>query len=44
MEEIKRNPLPEMECGMAYLAHPTLPTLPSLKARKYLREKLRRLM
>lgn len=27
MEEFKRNPLPEMECGMAYLAHPTLPNL-----------------
>ena len=22
MEEIKRNPLPKLECGMAYLAHP----------------------
>jgi hypothetical protein len=25
MEEINRNPLPEMECGMAYLAHPYSP-------------------
>lgn len=25
MEEIKRNPLPELECGMAYLAHPYAP-------------------
>lgn len=25
MEEIKRNPLPGMECGMAYLAHPYAP-------------------
>lgn len=22
MEEIKRNSLPKLECGMAYLAHP----------------------
>lgn len=25
MEEIKRNPLPNLECGMAYLAHPYAP-------------------
>lgn len=25
MEEIKRNPLPKLECGMAYLAHPYAP-------------------
>lgn len=25
MKEIKRNPLPAMECGMAYLAHPYAP-------------------
>lgn len=25
MEEFKRNPLPTMECGMAYLAHPYAP-------------------
>lgn len=25
MEEIKRNPLPALECGMAYLAHPYTP-------------------
>ena len=34
MEEIKRNPLPEMECGMAYLAHPTLPYAPVAKSSK----------
>lgn len=32
MEEIKRNPLPEMECGMAYLAHPYTPIVKNLKA------------
>lgn len=31
MEEIKRNPLPEMECGMAYLAHPYAPIVENLK-------------
>lgn len=25
MEEIKRSPLPKLECGMAYLAHPYAP-------------------
>lgn len=25
MEDIKRNPLPKLECGMAYLAHPYAP-------------------
>lgn len=29
MEEIKRNPLPAMECGMAYLAHPYAPYAPA---------------
>lgn len=31
MEEIKRNPLPKLECGMAYLAHPYAPIAKSLK-------------
>lgn len=31
MEEIKRNPLPTMECGMAYLAHPYSPIVENLK-------------
>lgn len=31
MEEIKRNPLPAMECGMAYLAHPYAPIAKSSK-------------
>ena len=25
MEEIKRNPLPDVDCGVAYLAHPYAP-------------------
>lgn len=32
MEEIKRNPLPGMECGMAYLAHPYAPYAPVAKS------------
>lgn len=31
MEEIKRNPLPTMECGMAYLSHPYSPIVENLK-------------
>lgn len=31
MEEFKRNPLPTMECGMAYLAHPYAPIVENLK-------------
>lgn len=31
MEEIKRNPLPALECGMAYLAHPYAPIVENLK-------------
>ena len=31
MEEFKRNPLPTMECGMAYLAHPSAPIVENLK-------------
>lgn len=31
MEEIKRNPLPALECGMAYLAHPYSPIVENLK-------------
>lgn len=31
MEEIKRNPLPAMECGIAYLAHPYAPIVENLK-------------
>lgn len=34
MEEIKRNPLPGMECGMAYLAHPYAPYAPIAKSSK----------
>ena len=34
MEEIKRNPLPAMECGMAYLAHPYAPYAPVAKSSK----------
>lgn len=34
MEEIKRNPLPAMECGMAYLAHPYAPYAPVSKSSK----------
>lgn len=32
MEEIKRNPLPGMECGMAYLAHPYASAFSDIKA------------
>ena len=32
MEEIKRNPLPKLECGMAYLAHPYAPYAPVAKS------------
>lgn len=35
MEEIKRNPLPTMECGMAYLAHPYAPTPNSLATKEF---------
>lgn len=31
MEEFKRNPLPKLECGMAYLAHPYAPIIENLK-------------
>ena len=31
MEEFKRNPLPKLECGMAYLAHPYAPIVENLK-------------
>ena len=31
MEEIKRNPLPKLECGMAYLAHPYSTIVENLK-------------
>nr|DAT43051.1 MAG TPA: Blasticidin M [Caudoviricetes sp.] len=31
MEEIKRNPLPKLEFGMAYLAHPYAPIVENLK-------------
>lgn len=34
MEEIKRNPLSAMECGMAYLAHPYAPYAPVAKSSK----------
>ncbi len=34
MEEIKRNPFPGMECGMAYLAHPYAPYAPVAKSSK----------
>lgn len=36
MEEIKRNPLPVMECGMAYLAHPYSPI--KLETQTYFKE------
>ena len=32
MEEFKRNPLPTMECGMAYLAHPYASAFPDINA------------
>lgn len=32
MEEIKRNPLPALECGMAYLAHPYASAFPDINA------------
>lgn len=32
MEEIKRNPLPKLECGMAYLAHPYASAFPDINA------------
>lgn len=35
MEEIKRNPLPKLECGMAYLAHPYAPTQNSLATKEF---------
>ena len=35
MEEIKRNPLPKLECGMAYLAHPYSPTPNSLATKEF---------
>lgn len=35
MEEIKINPLPVMECGMAYLAHPYSPTPNSLATKEF---------
>lgn len=35
MEEIKRNPLPALECGMAYLAHPYSPTPNSLATKEF---------
>ena len=35
MEEFKRNPLPTMECGMAYLAHPYSPTPNSLATKEF---------
>ena len=31
MEDIKTNSLPNMECGMAYLAHPYSPIVENLK-------------
>lgn len=36
MEEIKRNSLPELECGMAYLAHPYAPI--KLETQTYFKE------
>ena len=36
MEEINRNPLPIMECGMAYLAHPYAPI--KLETQTYFKE------
>ena len=35
MEEIKINPLPALECGMAYLAHPYSPTPNSLATKEF---------
>lgn len=35
MEEIKRNSLPKLECGMAYLAHPYSPTPNSLATKEF---------
>lgn len=35
MEEIKRNSLPKLECGMAYLAHPYSPTPNSLDTKEF---------
>lgn len=35
MEEFKRNPLPKLECGMAYLAHPYSPTPNSLATKEF---------
>lgn len=32
MEEFKRNPLPKLECGMAYLAHPYASAFPDINA------------
>lgn len=34
MEDIKTNSLPNMECGMAYLAHPYAPYAPVAKSSK----------
>lgn len=36
MEEIKINPLPKLECGMAYLAHPYAPI--KLETQTYFKE------
>jgi hypothetical protein len=36
MEEIKRNSLPKLECGMAYLAHPYAPI--KLETQTYFKE------
>lgn len=36
MEEFKRNPLPKLECGMAYLAHPYSPI--KLETQTYFKE------
>lgn len=36
MEEFKRNPLPKLECGMAYLAHPYAPI--KLETQTYFKE------
>lgn len=36
MEEIKRNPLPKLECGMSYLAHPYAPI--KLETQTYFKE------
>lgn len=35
MEEIKKNPLPKLERGMAYLAHPYSPTPNSLATKEF---------